>query len=81
MNLPEVKMKKLLLLLMLLGVSHWGCAFLGGAAVGSLATGAGYEINNKRQMDKLEDDYKNERISRREYEQRKKQIEAGSIIY
>jgi len=32
-------------------------------------------------MDKLEEDYKNERISRREYEQRKKQIEAGSIIY
>jgi hypothetical protein len=81
MNLPEVKMKKLLLLLMLLAVSHWGCAFLGGAAVGSLATGAGYEINAKQQMDKLEEDYKNERISRREYEQRKKQIEAGSIIY
>ena len=74
-------MKKLLLLLMLMAVSHWGCAFLGGAAVGSLATGAGYEINNKHQMDKLEEDYKNERISRREYEQRKKQIEAGSIIY
>jgi hypothetical protein len=80
-SLPEVKMKKLLLLLMLLAVSQWGCAFLGGAAVGSLATGAGYEINNKRQMDRLEEDYKNERISRREYEQRKKQIEAGSIIY
>ncbi len=41
-------MKKLLLLLMLMTVSHWGCAFLGGAALG---------------------------------EQRKKQIEAGSIIY
>jgi len=81
MNLLEVKMKKLLLLLMLMAVSHWGCAFLGGAALGSLATGAGYEINNKQQMDKLEEDYKNERISRREYEQRKKQIEAGSIIY
>ena len=74
-------MKKLLLLLMLLAVGPWGCAFLGGAALGSLATGAGYEINAKQQMDKLEEDYKNERISRREYEQRKKQIEAGSIIY
>jgi hypothetical protein len=58
-----------------------GCAFVGGAAVGSLATGAGYEVNAKRQMDKLEADYKNERISRREYESRKKQIESGSIIY
>jgi len=46
-----------------------------------LATGAGYEINNKRQMDQLEDDYKNERISRQEYESRKRQIESGSIIY
>ena len=51
------------------------------AAVGGLATGAGYEINAKRQMDRLEDDYRNERISRREYESRKAQIERGSIFY
>jgi hypothetical protein len=62
-------------------LAQWGCAFLGGAATGALATGAGYEINAKRQMDKLEDDYKNERISRRQYEERKKQIEAGSVVY
>jgi hypothetical protein len=42
-----------------------------GAAAGSLATAAAYEINSKRQMNQLEDDYKNERISRREYESRK----------
>ena len=66
---------------MFLSLAQWGCAFLGGAATGALATGAGYEINSKRQMDKLEDDYKDERISRREYEDRKKQIESGSIIY
>ena len=74
-------MKKYLALLMFLSLAQWGCAFLGGAATGALATGAGYEINSKRQMYKLEDDYKNERISRREYEERKKQIESGSIIY
>ncbi|HYY26223.1 MAG TPA: hypothetical protein VE689_12055 [Candidatus Udaeobacter sp.] len=74
-------MKKLVILLMLGMVTQQGCAFLGGAAVGSLATGAGYEINAKQQMDKLEDDYRHERISRREYETKKKQIEAGSIIY
>ncbi len=74
-------MKKLLVLLMLASTAHWGCEFLGGAATGALATGAGYEYNAKRQMDKLEDDYKHERISRSEYEARKKQIEAGSIIY
>ena len=74
-------MRKLMLLLLFASVTQWGCAFLGGAAVGGLATGAGYEINAKRQMDKLEDDYKSERISRREYESRKAQIERGSIIY
>ena len=58
-----------------------GCQFVGGAATGALATGAGYEINSKRQMDRLEDDYRRERISRREYERRKEQLERGSIIY
>jgi len=58
-----------------------GCEFAAGAATGALTTGAGYEINAKRQMDRLEDDYRRERISRREYERRKDQIERGSIIY
>jgi hypothetical protein len=44
-------------------------------------TGATYEYQAYRQMQQLEEDYKAERISRREYEERKKQIEAGSIIY
>jgi hypothetical protein len=74
-------MRKLIALLFLASMTQWGCEFLGGAATGALATGAGYEISAKRQMDRLEDDYKNERISRQEYESRKKQIEAGSIIY
>jgi hypothetical protein len=74
-------MKKIMLLLLLASFTQWGCEFLGGAAVGGLATGAGYEINAKRQMDRLEDDYRNERISRREYESRKAQIERGSIFY
>jgi hypothetical protein len=74
-------MKRLVALLLLAGVTQWGCAFLGGAATGVLATGAGYEINAKRQMDKLEEDYRDEKISRAEYEQRKRQIESGSIVY
>lgn len=74
-------MKKTMLLLLLASFMQSGCQFLGGAAVGSLATGAGYEINAKRQMDKLEDDYRSERISRREYESRKAQIERGSVVY
>lgn len=58
-----------------------GCEFVAGAATGALATGAGYEINARRQMDRLEDDYRRERISRREYERRKNQLERGSVIY
>ena len=58
-----------------------GCEFVAGAATGALATGAGYEINAKRQMDMLDDDYRRERISRREYERRRSQIERGSIVY
>jgi hypothetical protein len=36
-----------------------GCSpeFWGGTALGALGAGGGYEYNNKRQMDKLEDDY------------------------
>ena len=75
-------MKKLMLVLvMLVGLGQSGCAFLGGAAVGAGATGGAYEYNAYRQMQQLEEDYKAERISRAEYEKRKKQIEAGSIIY
>ena len=74
-------MKKIMAFILLASLSLPGCEFLGGAATGALATGAGYEYNAKRQMDKLEDDYQHDRISRREYEERKKQIESGSIIY
>jgi hypothetical protein len=75
-------MKNLMLVLALMvAVSQSGCAFLGGAALGAVGTSAGYEINAHSQMSKLEDDYKAERISRKEYESRKSQIENGSIIY
>jgi hypothetical protein len=74
-------MKRSIMLVMLLAFTQAGCQFLGGAATGALATGAGYEIQSKRQMDRLEDDFKSRRISREEYESRKRQIESGSIIY
>jgi hypothetical protein len=74
-------MKKMVCLLLLASVSQWGCEFLGGAATGALATGAGYEYSAKRQMDRLEDDVRSGRISREEYRDRKQQIERGSVIY
>jgi hypothetical protein len=74
-------MKNFAALLLLGSLALGGCEFAAGAATGALATGAGYEINSKRQMDRLEEDYRRERISRKEYEKRKSQIERGSIIY
>jgi hypothetical protein len=74
-------MKGLATLLLLGCLGLGGCEFVAGAATGALATGAGYEINAKRQMDRLENDYRNERIGRRDYERRKEQLERGSIIY
>jgi len=74
-------MKNPAALLLLGSLALGGCQFVGGAATGALATGAGYEINAKRQMDRLEDDYRRERINRREYERRKEQLERGSLIY
>jgi len=75
-------MKKLILVcLLVMGLGQWGCEFIGGAAVGALGTGAAYEYNAHSQMNKLEADYKAERISRKEYDTRKAQIEKGSILY
>lgn len=75
-------MKKLMMVLVLLvGLGQAGCEFIGGAAVGAGAAGAGYEYSAYRQMQQLEEDFKNNKISREEYEDRKKQIEAGSLIY
>jgi hypothetical protein len=75
-------MKKLMLVcLLVMALGQSGCAFLGGAALGAAGTGAAYEYNAHSQMNKLEDDYKHERISRKEYESRKAQIEKGSILY
>jgi hypothetical protein len=74
-------MKTLATMLLLGSLALGGCEFVAGAATGALATGAGYEINAKRQMDRLENDYRDERMGRREYEARRRQIERGSLIY
>ena len=76
-----MKKNLLLALAVVLAFSQSGCMFLGGAALGAAGTGAGYEINAHQEMERLEADYKAERISRAEYEARKKQIEAGSLVY
>ena len=73
-------MRKYLLIVMF-AMTQSSCTFLGGATTGAVATGPGYEIQAKRQMDRLEVDFKKGKISRDEYEDRKQQIQKGSIIY
>ena len=60
-----------------------GCSrgMLGGAAVGAAGAGAAYEYQNKKQMDRLEEDYKAGNIDKNEYFRRKQDIESGSILY
>lgn len=48
-----------------------------GAGIG----GAAYEYSNKRAMDDLRDDYEDGKITREEYERRKKKIDDRSLVY
>lgn len=70
------------ILVLTVGLSA-GCSreFVGGAAVGAGAAGAGYEYQNKQAIDKLEDDLRAGRIDKDEYLRRKKEIEDKSLIY
>ncbi len=59
--------------------SKWGTAGLG-AAGGAVAAGGGYEYVSNREMKKVEEDYKDGKIDKREYEIRKDQIQRTSLL-
>ncbi len=59
--------------------SSWGSAGLG-AAGGAVAAGGSYEYVSNREMKRIEDEYKNGTIDRREYEIRKDQIQRMSLL-
>ncbi len=76
--------KALLAAVMILAVAVTsGCSrsFVGGAAVGAGGAGAGYEYQNKKALDTLEEDFQAGRIGKDEYLRRKKEIEDRSLIY
>lgn len=59
-----------------------GCSSkAGNVAVGAGAAGAAYEYSNKRSVDQLEQDVKDGKISREEYDRRRKDIEDKSLVY
>jgi hypothetical protein len=75
-------MRKLTVLFALIvGLGPWGCQFTGGAGSWNGATVASYESSSHHRMNQVEDDYRANRITRRDYETRKGQIEIGAIHY
>ena len=69
------------LLSMVFGLSACSGAFWSGAGGGTLATGAGYEVNARMKMDELKKDLDAGRINQAEYDIRKDQIQRMSIAY
>lgn len=64
-------------------VAVGGCsrdALVGGAAVGAAAGGV-YEYSNKEALEDLKDDYEDGKISKEEYQRRKRDIEKRSVVY
>ena len=78
-------MKKLILISgllgMTLGLSACSGAFWTGAGGGTLATGAGYEVNANRQVDRITKDLTAGKIDQREFDIRKDQIKRMSLAY
>lgn len=59
-----------------------GCSpsFWGGAAGGTVGTGAGYEWHLNRQMQQVEEEFKAGKIDQKEYDIRKEQIKRDSVL-
>ena len=78
-------MKKIILVsvlfLMMFGLSACSGAFWGGLGGGTVATGAGYEVNAKMQMDRIKKDFDAGKINQTEYDIRKDQIKRMSMAY
>jgi hypothetical protein len=75
-------MRKLMVLLaLMITLSQWGCQFLGRPALGNSTPVSGYDSNSHYQMNQLEEDYRAQRITRRDYEIREGQVEIGFLRY
>jgi hypothetical protein len=82
-KLRESMMKKIQgLMVLLLGITLMGCSssFWGGAGAGALGAGSGYEIQAERQMKILDENLRNGKITKHDYEIRKDQIQNGSLL-
>jgi uncharacterized membrane protein len=71
----------LLLVMTVATLALCACQFLGGTAVGAAGTGAAYEYQHKRALERLEERFARGEIDRDEYLRRKREIEKGSLVY
>ena len=73
--------KSIVLLALMIAVGQWGCQFIGGPALGNRARVLSYASNSHYQMNQLEEDYRAQRMTRKDYEIRKGQVEIGFTLY
>ena len=77
-------MKKIMMgvcvLAMMIGLSACSGAFWGGTGTGTLATGAGYEVNAKVKLNQLKKDLAAGKIDQKEYNIREDQIKKMSLL-
>jgi hypothetical protein len=73
--------KLMVLFALMMALGQWGCQFIGGSASGNRTPVSRYDSNSHYQMNQLEEDYRAQRITRRDYEIRKGQLEIGFILY
>lgn len=77
-----MKKQKLILAFFLTMLTLCGCsgAFWGGAGTGTVGTGAAYEINAKRQIDRIDKELREGKITQQEHDIRLDQIKRGSLL-
>ena len=74
--------KKYLFIGVLIITGVTGCSSkAGNIGLGVGAAGAAYEYSNKRALEKLDQDYQAGKITKEEYDRRRKDIQSHSIIY
>jgi len=71
----------MVLFALMIALGQWGCQFVGGSASGNSTPVLGYDSNSNYQMNQLEEDYQDQRITGRDYEVRKGQVEIGFILH
>ena len=74
-----------MLFCLMIGLSACSGKFWGGTAtgagLGTLGAGGGYELNARKQMDRIKSDLAAGKINQSEYDIRKDQIERMSLAY